>query len=145
VAGRRNVTIDVSGDTGIAVVDPALIDRLLWNLLENAVKFTPAGGRVEVQLARQAAEVIIDVADTGPGIPENHLQRIFERFFRGDEARTAAADSAGTGLGLSIVSAIAGVHGGHVEVSNRVAGGALFRVRLPGVRAGEALGELARA
>jgi two-component system OmpR family sensor kinase len=144
-ARRRNVLIGVAGDTGSAVVDPALIDRLLWNLVENAVKFTPAGGRVDVRLARQGDDVIIEVADTGPGIPEDHLARIFERFFRVDEARTAAADSAGTGLGLSIVSAIAGVHGGHVEVSNRPTGGALFRVRLPGVHAGEPVGELAGA
>ncbi len=130
-AAKKRVQVSVVGSASTIEADPSLIDRLLWNLVENAVKFTPDGGRVEIRLTRESGDAVVEVADTGPGVPEDDLERIFERFYRVDAARTASPDSPGTGLGLSIVRAIAGIHGGSVVATNRVDGGALFRVRLP--------------
>ncbi|HUG42441.1 MAG TPA: ATP-binding protein [Longimicrobiales bacterium] len=114
-----------------ALVDPGLIDQLLWNLVENAIKFTPPGGRVDVRVTEAEGEVILEVRDTGPGLPEDALERVFERFYRADAARTPAGDASGTGLGLSIVRAITEVHSGVVRARNAAVGGAVFRVTLP--------------
>jgi two-component system OmpR family sensor kinase len=126
--------IDIELDTSAAAeaeVDPGLIEQLLWNLVENAVKFTPAGGRIEVTLALEGGHHVIQVRDTGPGVPEEERERIFERFYRADTVRTPGGDTTGTGLGLSIVRAIAEVHGGEVRAHNAPGGGAVFRVTLP--------------
>ena len=132
-ASDKDVEIHVrsNGDTH-GIFDPGLIDQLLWNLVDNALKFTPAGGRVHVTVdgAREAIE--IRVADTGPGIPPADLDRVFERFYRSDLSRTPHSETAGTGLGLSIVSAIVDVHGGTVRARNRDPTGAELVVRLPG-------------
>jgi two-component system OmpR family sensor kinase len=126
--------IDIELDTSAeaeAEVDPGLIEQLLWNLVGNAVKFTPAGGRIEVTLALEGGHHVIQVRDTGPGVPEEDRERIFERFYRADTVRTPGGDTTGTGLGLSIVRAIAEVHGGEVRAHNAPGGGAVFRVTLP--------------
>lgn len=114
-----------------ALVDPGLIDQLLWNLVENAIKFTPSGGRVEVRLAVADGEVTLEVRDTGPGLPDDAVERVFERFYRADPARTPAGNASGTGLGLSIVRAIAEVHGGRVRAFNAARDGAVFEVTFP--------------
>jgi two-component system, OmpR family, sensor kinase len=133
LAERNGVRLTVdAGDTAELVADPGLLDQLLWNLVENAVKFTPAGGTVTVAVTRRAGDVRIEVRDTGPGIAEADLDRIFERFYRADQARTASPGQGGTGLGLSIVRGIAEVHGGKVRVANLPGGGAVFEVSLPG-------------
>ena len=121
---------DAHGDTD-GIFDPGLIDQLLWNLVDNAVKFTPVGGTVEVGVRGGEDHVEIRVADTGPGIPAADLDRVFERFYRGDVSRTPHTDESGTGLGLSIVKAIVDVHGGTVRAGNRPEGGAELVVRLP--------------
>jgi signal transduction histidine kinase len=113
------------------MADPGLLDQLLWNLVDNALKFTPSGGTVSVSVDTHGDHVRIRVRDTGPGIAEPDLERIFERFYRADLARTASAGPGGTGLGLSIVRAIADVHGGRVRAANQPDGGAYFEVRLP--------------
>jgi signal transduction histidine kinase len=86
------------------------------NLVENAVKYTPQGGRVEVSGESNEDEVVVRVSDTGIGIPPENLARIFERFYRVDKARSK--ETGGTGLGLSIVRHIAQNHGGHVAVES---------------------------
>ena len=111
--------------------DPDLLDRVIWNLLGNALKFTPPGGRVEAQVLREEGNVTLEVVDTGPGIPPEKLESVFDRFFRIDEARTPGAETSGTGLGLAIVKAIVDLHGGAVSAVNRPGGGAVFRVNLP--------------
>lgn len=111
--------------------DPDLMDRLIWNLTENAIKFTPSGGTVDVRIEAIEDRVLLSVSDTGPGIPPEDLDRVFERFFRADEARRAAADGGGSGLGLSIVRAIVNLHGGEIRVANRPERGAVFTVELP--------------
>jgi signal transduction histidine kinase len=125
-----HLELETRGDTE-AILDPGLIDQLLWNLVDNAVKFTPSGGRVSVALRGATDTVEIRVADTGPGLPPEEVDRIFERFYRADASRTPHTDSSGTGLGLSIVRAIAEVHGGSASARNREASGAEFIVRLP--------------
>lgn len=114
------------------LVDPGLIEQLLWNLVDNAVKFSPAGGPVEVRLASTGDEVSLSVTDEGPGIPDRDLESIFDRFYRVDPARTAG-ERGGTGLGLAIVRAIAEAHGGRVAAANREGGGAVFTATFPAV------------
>jgi signal transduction histidine kinase len=104
---------------------------MFTNLVDNAVKYTPPGGRVEVTGGTEGDEVIISIADTGIGIPEGKLSRIFERFYRVDKARSKA--TGGTGLGLSIVKHVAENHGGRVTVESVPGEGTTFIVRLPRV------------
>jgi signal transduction histidine kinase len=99
------------------------------NLIANAIKFTPADGRVDVRLARANGSAVIEVADTDIGIPSNEQSRIFERFFRTSTATAKAIP--GTGLGLSIMKAIAEAHGGTAAFSSAVGRGTTFRVALP--------------
>ncbi|NIY13293.1 MAG: hypothetical protein GWN02_35705, partial [Gemmatimonadetes bacterium] len=101
------------------IFDPGLLDQLLWNLVDNAVKFTPSDGRVDVTVEGDRDDLAIRVADTGPGLPPEDLDRIFERFYRADLSRTHHAETSGTGLGLSIVRAITEVHGGNAAARNR--------------------------
>jgi len=115
-----------------AAIDLDLFDRVLWNLLGNAVKFSPSGGQVTVTVRASDDGTVLEVADQGPGIPEDQLERVFERFFRIDEARSHGEGEAGTGLGLAIAKAIVELHGGSVSAGNRPEGGAVFRVVLPG-------------
>ncbi len=130
-AGARGVALQV--EMAVAPV-PVLGDRealrqVADNLLDNAVKYTGAGGRVSVHLDAQGDEAVLEVADTGPGIPPEHLGRIFERFYRVDKARSRALG--GTGLGLSIVRHVALTLGGSASVDSAPGQGSRFRVRLP--------------
>jgi signal transduction histidine kinase len=104
---------------------------VIWNLLDNAIKFTSPGGRVEVEVSRDPQRATLEMRDTGPGIPEERLGRVFERFYRVDGARTRGTGEGGTGLGLAIVKAIVELHEGSVEARNRPTGGAAFRVSFP--------------
>ncbi len=109
--------------------DPRAVEQVLLNLLDNAVKYTPAGGRVEVRAVREGERCAVHVRDSGQGIEPKHLGRIFERFYRADAGR--GRDSGGTGLGLSIVKHLAGAMGGEVRVASRVGEGSTFTVFLP--------------
>jgi len=132
-ADRKGVRIGVDAPVSVdAFLDPSLFDRLLWNLVENAIKHSPESGTVGVHVRRSEDELVIDVEDDGPGIRPEERERIFDRFYRADEARTASGDG-GAGLGLSIVRAIVDVHAGRIEVGDGPRGGALFRVILPAV------------
>src|SRR5205823_14876905 len=95
----------------------------------NAVKYTPAGGRVGISLFEAAASVCLTVRDTGMGIPPEHLPHVFDRFYRVDSGRSR--DSGGTGLGLSIVRWVVEAHGGTVHAESEIGKGSTFRVRLP--------------
>jgi len=98
--------------------------------VDNASRFAPEGSQVEVTVHGDAAEVTIEVLDRGRGLGDVRPDRVFERFFRADESRTAGGGG-GTGLGLAIVRTIAEVHGGRVEARNRDGGGARFTLSLP--------------
>ena len=109
--------------------DEMQLNSMFTNLVDNAVKYTPPGGRVEVTGGCDEAEIIVRVSDTGIGIPESNLTRIFERFYRIDKARSKA--TGGTGLGLSIVRHIVENHGGRVTVESALGEGSTFTVYLP--------------
>jgi two-component system OmpR family sensor kinase len=127
----QRVRVNAVGDT-TALLDPDLIDRLIWNLVDNAIKFTSPGGSIEIEVSSSDGECVLEVADTGPGIRKEELPTIFDRFAQADASHASVE---GTGLGLAIARAITTAHGGRVSAHNRSTGGALFRVRLP--RAGE--------
>ena len=112
--------------------DAVAIDRLLLILVDNAVKYTPAGGRCEIELSRDGEQVQITVSDTGLGIAESDLSSIFDRFTRADRARSR--DIPGAGLGLAIARWITDAHGGTIAAESRVGAGSVFRVSLPSSR-----------
>ncbi|HWE31223.1 MAG TPA: ATP-binding protein, partial [Polyangia bacterium] len=107
----------------------AAVEQILTNLVENAIKYTPSGGRVHVQAELKGSKIRIIVADTGPGIPSEHHARLFERFYRVDDARSR--DLGGTGLGLAIVKHLSLANGGDVSVESEVGRGSRFIVSLP--------------
>ncbi len=109
--------------------DPEAVRQILTNVLDNAARYTPAGGRVRVGTTREDGLVRIDVSDNGPGISSEHLTRIFERFYRVDPARSR--ELGGTGLGLAIVKHLAEAHGGRVEAVSTVGAGTTIRIFLP--------------
>jgi signal transduction histidine kinase len=111
--------------------DPHRLEQALQNLAANALRHTPDGGRLDLRAARDGDEVRITVRDSGPGIPPEHLARIFDRFYKIDASRAATETPSGSGLGLSIVKAIVQRHGGVIEAANAPDGGALFEIRLP--------------
>lgn len=130
VAEERGIVVALEG----TALDPLEGDadrlgQVVDNLLTNAVKFTPAGGRVDVRLFTGEGLVKLEVSDSGMGISEDDVQHLFERFFRTSDARVQAIQ--GTGLGLSIVAAIVEAHGGSIEVESELGVGTTFRVVLP--------------
>lgn len=112
--------------------DPHLVRQLVMILLDNAVKFTPAGGTVTVRVGREGSESILRVIDTGTGIPPEQLPHVFERFYRGDPARhRSSAGTSGSGLGLSIARWIADAHGASLTLAPAVDGGTVATARFP--------------
>ena len=131
-AKEKRVTIETTVDPALWVNGNAgLLAHAAANLLSNAVKYGPADGTVQVSASADGGQAVITVRDRGPGIPEMHRSRLFERFYRVDRARSR--DSGGTGLGLAIVKHVAMVHRGSVEVESRTDAdhGSTFRIRLP--------------
>ena len=124
-----NLAVDVRPDDLALEADPERIHQIATNLLTNAVRFSPTGGTVTVSAARHDGEVVIEVADEGPGIPAPEAARVFERFYRADAAR-ASADG-GSGLGLAIARWIVDLHGGDIRVESRSPSGCRMVVALP--------------
>ncbi|MGE5802269.1 MAG: sensor histidine kinase [Gemmatimonadota bacterium] len=112
-------------------LDRSRMRQLALNLIENAVKYTPRGGQVSVELAGNDGRVVFSVADTGIGIAPGDLPHVFDRFWRADSARTRTSERAGTGLGLAICKWIAEAHGGTIDVQSRPGRGTTFTVGLP--------------
>jgi len=140
VAPARPVFLEVAPGTGPLIVtgDELRIRQVVSNLMTNALTYTPAETPVVLRLSADAVNdrrlAQIDVVDSGPGLDADHMAHAFERFYRGDTARTRRAEgghSSGTGLGLAIVAALVKAHGGTVAVTRTPGGGATFRVRLP--------------
>jgi PAS domain S-box-containing protein len=124
------LTVSLDQDAGPVTGDPARLQQIIWNLISNAIKFTPKGGRVEVRLERVDAHLEVRVTDSGIGIDEQFLPFIFERFRQADSSMTRA--HGGLGLGLAIVRHLVELHGGTVEAKSGGQGqGAMFTVRLP--------------
>jgi two-component system phosphate regulon sensor histidine kinase PhoR len=123
------LAIDSPSEPLTVYADHEGVQTILSNLIDNAIKYTPAGSRVAVQARQCGSLIVLEVADTGVGIPEQHLDRIFERFYRVDKARSSELGS--TGLGLSIVKHLAQAFGGSVSVESQPGRGSTFRVELP--------------
>jgi two-component system phosphate regulon sensor histidine kinase PhoR len=121
----------VAPDAATVMGDPAKLHDALRNLLENATNYAPESSTIALSSQRAGETIRLCVADTGPGIPEADLPRIFERFYRVDKSRSRAArDPGGTGLGLAIVKHLIELHGGRVTATNRRSGGAIFTIEL---------------
>jgi heavy metal sensor kinase len=130
VADARSIALTCEASDAVIVMgDRGWLQRLLLNLLDNALKFTPAHGRVAVRVSRDAQAALIAVRDTGVGLSTDDLARVFQRFFRADPARSTSRP--GAGLGLSLVQWIAGQHHGTVKVRSRPGEGSTFTVTLP--------------
>jgi len=133
LAEESGVRVDVATppEPMVVSVDATRIRQLILNLLTNAVKYTPPGGTVRMQLGAADGRVILSVADTGIGIAPGDLPHIFDRFWRADSARTRTGERPGAGLGLAISKWIAEAHGGRIDVVSRPGRGTTFTVTLP--------------
>lgn len=132
LAAERNsvrLVTRVPDDDPFVIGDIGLIERVLENLIENALRYTPAGGRVELALMPRDGQVVLAVSDSGAGIADEDLPHIFDRFFRADKNRTG--DGASAGLGLAIVKSILALHGARIEVASRRGEGTRFYFALP--------------
>lgn len=125
--------LSISTDLGPALVvvngDESALGRLLLILIDNAIKYTPAGGAVDLRLAKDKERALIRIADTGIGIAASDLPHVFDRFWRADKVRTRA--EGGSGLGLAIARWIVERHGGEISVSSQLGEGSTFTVALP--------------
>jgi signal transduction histidine kinase len=131
-AGEKSIALETvpPGSPVVARVDPLRFGEVVYNLIDNAMKYSPRGGRVELRVGLEDGRPALRVEDSGPGIPAAERERVFERFYRTDKSR--AQDSGGRGLGLSIAFEIVKAHGGTIDVGQSALGGAAFVVRLPG-------------
>jgi signal transduction histidine kinase len=127
-AKHQRMTVDVPGEARLVEGDPAKLHDIVRNLVENAVNYSPEGAEVRLASARHDGAYTITVADSGPGIPDEDLSRVFERFYRVDKSRSRPG---GTGLGLAIVKHLVELHGGKAAAANRPEGGAIFTITLP--------------
>ena len=128
-AKNLKVIVDVSPDASTLRADETRLQEVLYNLLENAVKYSREKGQIQLQAGRRGPETVLSVSDDGTGISKEDLPRIFERFYRADKARSR--ELGGTGLGLAIVKHIAQLHGGRVEAESELGKGTTIRVVLP--------------
>jgi signal transduction histidine kinase len=127
-AEEKAVVVEVLPSAGISIAaDPTRLRQVVTNLVDNAVKYTPSGGRVSLAAEARENRVFVTVRDTGPGIPAEEQEKIWQRLYRGDHSRSQR----GLGLGLAMVKALVEAHGGRVTVANQPAGGAVFTVELP--------------
>jgi signal transduction histidine kinase len=131
LAGPRNIAFDwqIPDQPMYVKGDPNALRRLFLILIDNALKYTPSGGRVSVGMRRVDGFGVVEVRDTGIGIAAEDVPNIFERFYRADKVRTR--EMGGVGLGLSIAQWIAGTHGADIQVESASGQGSVFRVRVP--------------
>jgi signal transduction histidine kinase len=129
-AGKRvHIEQEIPGDLPSLDADAERVHQVLFNLVDNAVRFVPDGGEVTIAAQRHNGSVEISVADNGVGIPREHLPRLFERFYRGDAARSR--DGGGTGIGLAIARSVVEAHGGSIRAQSEPGIGSVFSFDLP--------------
>ena len=124
VLAPRAVRVDLPEDLPVIPMDAVLIEQVFMNLLENAVRHTPLESRIEISASVEPGAVKVSVSDQGPGLKEEDMERVFDKFYRG-------SDSQGSGLGLAICRAIVLAHGGRIWAENKPDGGAIFQFTLP--------------
>ena len=130
MADKRHQTLTLSlEDSCDMYADRTKLQQVVYNLIENAIKYTQQEGSIQVSLSRSGKDCIFSVTDNGPGIAAEHLPHIFDRFYRVDKARSR--ESGGTGLGLAIVHQLVMLHGGEIHVDSEVGKGSVFTVELP--------------
>jgi signal transduction histidine kinase len=127
-AGQRRLRVRVPVDLPHPQIDPVRIEQVLRNLVDNAVKFSPAEGSIDVSAVVQGDEILVAVKDEGPGVAPEYHHRVFERFFRVEREGSSVA---GAGLGLAICKRFVELHGGRIELDSRPGQGAIFRFTLP--------------
>ncbi len=132
-ARRKGVTIDgrTTGDLAAVLVDPDRLQSAVHRLCENAVKYTPSGGHVEIDVTRSEDTITIAVSDTGPGIPPDKHELIFEKFAQLDDDRHRDKTERGVGLGLYVVKRVVELHGGEISVESEVGKGSTFTIQIP--------------
>jgi len=128
----RGSTVAIEGDAPAVLGDPDRLQQVVANLIDNATRMMPEGGTVRVELGGFSGEALLSVLDEGPGIDEEAIAHIFDRFYRAQKSRDRS--TGGAGLGLAIVKAIADAHAGRIEAANRPEGGTRFTLRLPAIR-----------
>ncbi|HUX88668.1 MAG TPA: ATP-binding protein, partial [Chloroflexota bacterium] len=128
LTAQHKVVVAVPENLPPVPLDYVEIDQVLSNLIENAVKYTPAGTEIRISARRVGAELCVEVADLGPGIPAQVLPHLFESFYRGTERGPRPI---GTGLGLSVAKGLVEAHGGHIEAESQPGQGARFSFSLP--------------
>jgi heavy metal sensor kinase len=133
LAAAKSIAVSCESEGELPIhADETLVRRMLLNLLDNAIKYTPKGGSVALHCAQENGCYRMRVEDSGPGIPTEQQSKIFERFFRGDKARSRnEKDNGGAGLGLAIAAWIAGAHKGNISLTNSTSAGSVFTVSLP--------------
>jgi signal transduction histidine kinase len=131
-AAEVELATDVPSTLPNAFADGERIHQVLFNLLDNAVRFTPSGGRITIAATSEDDAIRVSVTDPGPGIPPEHLERVFERFYRVDTARSRGAG--GTGIGLAIARSVVEAHGGRITATSDPGHGSTFTFELPAVR-----------
>jgi signal transduction histidine kinase len=130
-ARRRNIELDLAGEPERAMVhaDIGLVQRVLENLIRNALDYTPAGGSITLDVSARPDDVAVTVSDTGCGIPEDQIDNIFDRYFRSDHGQSSRGQS--SGLGLAIVKRILDLHGSRITVASTMNRGTCFEFSLP--------------
>jgi two-component system sensor histidine kinase KdpD len=123
----REVLLECPDELPLVAIDGVLVERVLVNLPENALRYTPVGSPIELRASAGDGEVIVEVLDRGPGLQPGEESLIFEKFFRGETARSRQ----GAGLGLAVARAVVEAHAGRIWAENRPGGGAAFRFTLP--------------
>lgn len=129
LAAEKNIELKVSAEQVLVEVDSEMIQRAILNLVGNAFKFTPSGGKITISAKRRGDEAILEVQDTGPGVPENLREAIFERFRQVDGGSTR--QYGGTGLGLAIAKEFINLHRGSIQVIAAPGGGSIFQIKIP--------------
>lgn len=130
LANKKNISIILKTGNQVLTADESSLQKLLTIMVDNAIKYTPAGGEVNIETKVQRKDLVIKIQDTGVGIPKSDLPHIFDRFYRSDESR-AKTGSSGFGLGLAIAKRIVDLHHGEIKVESKIGKGTTFIVKIP--------------